>query len=161
MIILSPSFGVSFNAWLAFPYPIPPACIITLSNPSFLDADALEEGFSSCSKVRMDPVMSGCPNLFPKSEAPFDAFIKISMGVWYNQCRSFIFCSQNRSLVKREYDVIYTAVPAKGRDPFPPANRSLISPPDPVAAPLKGSTVVGKLWVSAFKEITESNFSVL
>ena len=29
--------------------------------------------------------------------------------------------------------------------------------PEPVAAPLKGSTVVGKLCVSAFKEITESN----
>ena len=29
--------------------------------------------------------------------------------------------------------------------------------PDPVAAPLKGSTVVGKLCVSAFKEITDSN----
>ena len=40
---------------------------------------------------------------------------------------------------------MYTAVPARGRDPFPPANRSLISPPDPVAAPLNGSTVVGKL----------------
>jgi hypothetical protein len=36
------------------------------------------------------------------------------------------------------------------------AKRSRISPPEPVAAPLKGSTVVGKLCVSAFK-ITESN----
>jgi hypothetical protein len=51
---------------------------------------------------------------------------------------------------------MYKAVPAKGIDPFPPANLSLISPPDPVAAPLKGSTVVGKLCVSAFKEITDS-----
>ena len=49
---------------------------------------------------------------------------------------------------------MYTAVPASGKDPFPPAKRSLISPPEPVAAPLKGSTVVGKLWVSAFKGIT-------
>mgnify|MGYP006897336702 CR=1 FL=1 len=32
-----------------------------------------------------------------------------------------------------------------GNEPLPPANRSLISPPEPVAAPLKGSTVVGKL----------------
>ena len=43
-----------------------------------------------------------------------------------------------------------------GIEPFPPAIRSRISPPDPVAAPLKGSTVVGKLWVSAFKEMTVS-----
>ena len=34
--------------------------------------------------------------------------------------------------------------------------RSRISPPVPVAAPLKGSTVVGKLWVSAFSEMTLS-----
>ena len=47
-------------------------------------------------------------------------------------------------------------MPAKGKDPFPPASLSLISPPDPVAAPLKGSTVVGKLCVSAFREITDS-----
>ena len=51
---------------------------------------------------------------------------------------------------------MYTAVPAMGKEPFPPAKRSLISPPAPVAAPLKGSTVVGKLWVSAFKESTDS-----
>ena len=51
---------------------------------------------------------------------------------------------------------MYTAVPANGNEPFPPANRSLISPPEPVAAPLKGSTVVGKLWVSALREMTES-----
>ena len=56
---------------------------------------------------------------------------------------------------------MYTAVPANGIDPFPPANLSLISPPDPVAAPLKGSTVVGKLCVSAFKEITVSISVVL
>ena len=49
---------------------------------------------------------------------------------------------------------MYTALPARGSDPFPPANLSLISPPDPVAAPLKGSTVVGKLCVSALIEIT-------
>ena len=52
---------------------------------------------------------------------------------------------------------MYTAVPAIGNEPCPPAKRSRISPPEPVAAPLKGSTVVGKLWVSAFKDITESN----
>ena len=51
---------------------------------------------------------------------------------------------------------MYTAVPASGKDPFPPAKRSRISPPDPVAAPLNGSTVVGKLCVSAFKEMTLS-----
>ena len=48
-------------------------------------------------------------------------------------------------------------MPAIGIEPFPPANLSLISPPDPVAAPLNGSTVVGKLCVSAFKDITDSN----
>ena len=50
---------------------------------------------------------------------------------------------------------MYTEVPAKGTEPLPPAILSLISPPEPVAAPLKGSTVVGKLCVSAFKEITD------
>ena len=69
--------------------------------------------------------------------------------------------SQGRFSSKRAYEVMYTAVPAKGKEPCPPAKRSRISPPEPVAAPLKGSTVVGKLWVSAFTEITESNsFSV-
>ena len=52
-------------------------------------------------------------------------------------------------------------MPANGKDPLPPARRSLISPPEPVAAPLKGSTVVGKLCVSAFIEITDSKFSVV
>ena len=55
---------------------------------------------------------------------------------------------------------MYTAVPAKGKEPLPPANLSLISPPDPVAAPLKGSTVVGKLCVSAFRDITLLIFSL-
>ena len=63
--------------------------------------------------------------------------------------------SQARSASVRGYDVIYTAVPAKGKLAFPPPSRSLISPPEPVAAPLNGSTVVGKLCVSAFNEITE------
>ena len=54
----------------------------------------------------------------------------------------------------RGYDVIYTAVPASGSEALPPPRRSRISPPVPVAAPLKGSTVVGKLCVSAFSEIT-------
>ena len=56
---------------------------------------------------------------------------------------------------------MYTAVPAKGIDPCPPASLSLISPPEPVAAPLKGSTVVGKLWVSALSEIILSTFLTL
>ena len=50
---------------------------------------------------------------------------------------------------------MYTAVPANGNESWPPANLSRISPPEPVAAPLKGSTVVGKLWVSAFNDITD------
>ena len=50
---------------------------------------------------------------------------------------------------------MYTAVPAIGIDPRPPARRSRISPPEPVAAPLKGSTVVGKLCVSALSESTD------
>ena len=41
-----------------------------------------------------------------------------------------------------------------GKEPLPPPIRSRISPPLPVAAPLNGSTVVGKLWVSAFSEMT-------
>lgn len=64
--------------------------------------------------------------------------------------------SHTRPFSLRGYDVIYTAVPAIGRDPFPPARRSRISPPEPVAAPLNGSTVVGKLCVSAFIDMTES-----
>ena len=51
---------------------------------------------------------------------------------------------------------MYTAVPAIGTLPWPPAILSRISPPDPVAAPLNGSTVVGKLCVSAFNERTVS-----
>ena len=50
---------------------------------------------------------------------------------------------------------MYTAVPARGKLDWPPAILSLISPPEPVAAPLNGSTVVGKLCVSAFKEIED------
>ena len=102
-------------------------------------------------------MIKGCPNLFPKSEAPFDALIKISIGVWYNHFLSATPFSQFLFPSSREYEVIYTAVPAKGSEPCPPAKRSRISPPEPVAAPLKGSTVVGKLCVSAFNEITESN----
>ena len=51
---------------------------------------------------------------------------------------------------------MYTAVPAMGHEPTPPPMRSRISPPVPVAAPLNGSTVVGKLCVSAFSEMTLS-----
>jgi len=47
-------------------------------------------------------------------------------------------------------------VPASGIAAFPPATLSRISPPLPVAAPLNGSTVVGKLCVSAFSVITDS-----
>ena len=94
--------------------------------------------------------------MFPKSEAPLDALIKISIGVWYNHLRSSTAFSHGLFSSSLEYEVIYTAVPANGKEPFPPANLSRISPPEPVAAPLKGSTVVGKLCVSAFKEITES-----
>ncbi len=48
-----------------------------------------------------------------------------------------------------------------GNDAFPPPSLSRISPPDPVAAPLNGSTVVGKLCVSALIEITDFMDSVL
>ena len=41
-----------------------------------------------------------------------------------------------------------------GHEPVPPPMRSRISPPVPVEAPLNGSTVVGKLCVSAFNEMT-------
>jgi len=82
--------------------------------------------------------------------------MRISRGVWYNQGRGGRVFSQGRWPPRRGYAVIYTAVPARGREPLPPAIRSRISPPEPVAAPLKGSTVVGKLWVSAFKETTDA-----
>ncbi len=62
--------------------------------------------------------------------------------------------SHSRPPSGRGYEVIYTAVPATGNAPFPPAIRSRISPPVPVEAPLKGSTVVGKLCVSAFSDRT-------
>ena len=52
---------------------------------------------------------------------------------------------------------MYTALPERGNEPLPPANLSLISPPLPVADPLNASTVVGKLCVSAFIEITDLN----
>ena len=75
------------------------------------------------------------------------------MGDWYNHFLSFL--TQFSLLSILGYGVMYTAVPANGIDPLPPASRSLISPPEPVAAPLNGSTVVGKLCVSAFKDMTE------
>jgi len=43
-----------------------------------------------------------------------------------------------------------------GKAPLPPPIRSRISPPVPVAAPLNGSTVVGKLCVSALRDNTVS-----
>ena len=46
---------------------------MTLSKPHFLL-------FSLCSKVSTDPAIKGCPNLFPKSEAPLEALISISKG---------------------------------------------------------------------------------
>ncbi len=55
--------------------------MMTLSYPNFLGFAALEAEFSWCSKVNTDPVIKGCPNLFPKSEAPLDALIRISIGV--------------------------------------------------------------------------------
>ena len=46
---------------------------MTLSKPIVLSN-------SSCSNVSTEPVIRGCPNLFPKSEAPLDALIRISIG---------------------------------------------------------------------------------
>ena len=69
----SPSCIFFFLESLSFANPTPPASIITLSNPSNLF-------FSWCSNVINDPEINGCPNLFPKSEAPLDAFINISVG---------------------------------------------------------------------------------
>src|SRR5690606_41099679 len=77
-----------------------------------------------------------------------------SVGAWYSHLRGLIRFSHGHPPSSGGYEVTYTAVSARGRDPLPPARRSRISPPDPVAAPLKGSTVVGKLWVSALREIT-------
>ncbi len=94
--------------------------------------------------------------MLPKSEAPFDAFINISLGVWYSHARGFIMSSHGFAPSRRGYDVIYTAVPAIGKLARPPPRRSRISPPVPVAAPLNGSTVVGKLCVSAFNDMTVS-----
>jgi len=96
--------------------------------------------------------------LLPKSEAPFDALIRISFGSFDKRP---IFWLQYFS---PNYDLhcflgtmsCKLAVPASGKLPFPPASLSRISPPVPVAAPLNGSTVVGKLCVSAFNEITVS-----
>src|SRR5690606_14895463 len=132
------------------------ACMITLSKPNLRASAFRWSKCSSCSKVSTDPQINGWPNLFPKSEAPLLAFIKMSIGVWYSHLRSGNAFSHGRFSSNLEYDVIYTAVPASGNEPFPPANLSLISPPEPVAAPLKGSTVVGKLCVSAFNDITDS-----
>ena len=56
---------------------------------------------------------------------------------------------------------MYTEVPARGIDPCQPANLYLISPPDPVAAPLNGYTVVEKLLVSTLIEITDSKVESL
>src|SRR5690606_25379561 len=128
--------------------------MMTLSYPNLRPS-------SSCSKVNTEPVINGCPNLLPKSEAPLDALIRISIGVWYNHCLSSIPFSQGRFSSSLDKEVMYTAVPARGNEHCPPPSLSLISPPEPVAAPLKGSTVVGKLCVSAFMEITDSNSLVV
>jgi hypothetical protein len=55
--------------------------MITLSYPYFLK-------FSKCSNVKTEPQITGCPNLFPKSLAPFEALDQDFFGVWYNQSRS-------------------------------------------------------------------------
>ena len=144
--MISPFLGVFFIAWLNSPNPTPPANIMTLSK----DCKLL---FSLCSNVNKEPTISGCPKQLPKSEAPLDAFTKISNGVWYFQILSEIFFSHGLLLSNLEYGVMYTADPISGMEPVPPEARSLISPPEPVAAPLYGSTVVGKLCVSAFSEI--------
>ena len=95
MTILSPSLGVDFKASSCFPYPIPPANIITLSNPYFFPD-------SMCSNVNTEPLIIGCPNLFPKSDAPLDAFIRMSIGVWYSHFLSSIAFSHFLSLSNLE-----------------------------------------------------------
>ena len=82
--------------------------------------------------------------------------MRISSGAWYNHGRGEIDVSHLRVSVIRGYEVMYTAVPARGKLARPPPKRSRISPPLPVAAPLKGSTVVGKLCVSALRDSTVS-----
>ena len=86
--------------------------------------------------------------------------MRISAGVWYSHLRGSPV-SHGRPFSSLGYEVMYTAVPAMGKDPLPPAILSLISPPLPVAAPLNGSTVVGKLWVSALSDMTVSSFTSL
>ena len=69
--------------------------MMTLSKPK-------RSASSVCSKVSTEPQISGCPNLFPKSEAPLEALIKISMGVWYSHGRALNPFSQGRLFNKRE-----------------------------------------------------------
>ena len=77
-------FRHTFLGLFLFPKPIPPANMITLSYPSRIFC-------SLCSKVKTEPAMSGCPNLFPKSDAPLEALIKMSTGFGRANCVQGIF----------------------------------------------------------------------
>ena len=50
---------------------------------NYIEPDVKEPRITT--DVNKEPTISGCPKQFPKSEAPLDAFIKISTGVWYFQ----------------------------------------------------------------------------
>jgi hypothetical protein len=86
-----------------------------------------------------------------KSDAPLEALIKISIEsgttIFF---RPFRFPKVYFLLIENTKSCKLPFLPYN--EPCPPAKRSRISPPEPVAAPLKGSTVVGKLCVSAFRK---------
>jgi hypothetical protein len=77
-----------------------------------------------------------------KSDAPLEALIKISIEsgttIFF---RPFRFPKVYFLLIENTKSCKLPFLPYN--EPCPPAKRSRISPPEPVAAPLKGSTVVG------------------
>ena len=87
--------------------------------------------------------MLGLPNSLLKAAEPIGASIIISKGVaiLLGESSSFSQSSNDPGILK--LDTVKPLKPALGLAPTPVAPSSLISPPDPVAAPEKGDIAVG------------------
>ena len=103
--------------------------------------------------------MQGLPNSLLNAAAPIGASIIISNGVAIlsGEC-----CSFSQSLGKLgilKFETLYAAKPIFGLAPLPVAPSSLISPPEPVAAPGYGEIAVGWLCVSTLIVEFSNSFS--
>ena len=119
-------------------FPNPPAIIIGLCNPK-CDL-VLSSNFSNDLKY---PRIFGLPNSLLNDAAPIGPSIIISKGdailSGFNSLPSQL--SIEFGILKFETEKPHN--PALGFDPIPVAPSSLISPPEPVAAPGKGAIAVG------------------